>query len=423
MDSLPDAILVSIFTCLYSAREVANCNCVSKRWKDTLPHLRSLYFTRSSFDKVEGDHPATPDIIILRMIAALDRLDKLIVYSKFTATGLASWLIVAGSSLKQLELRMDYINGDPVCEDSSPSKMDCLAYAKNLESMKLWGVHMTKPPKWDGFRKLQNLEIVGAMLEDSALTSALKGCPNLKTLALLGCEGIGRITIDLRHLVGCRLAFRGMGNCMFTLTSPKVEVLEVQGCSWIGVPHTKCLKNLTISSDAGRVYVLDFGDLTALESLTIRGVQWCWDAVSKIINSAREVKQLFMRVEFAGDLGSFDPFPDVDFVEFFNSHPKLRKFEIHGAMFAALCHKNSHINLEESGFVIPALEEVVIKVRSPLKAEQKINILESLIKYGKNIKAMAIRILEIKSAHGSTDDFFADICRFQQLNRNIVRLE
>jgi hypothetical protein len=39
------------------------------------------------------------------------------------------------------------------------------------------------------------------------------------------------------------------------------------------------------------------------------------------------------------------PFPEVDLVDFFNSHTKLRKFEIHGAMFAALCQRNSLKNV------------------------------------------------------------------------------
>lgn len=82
------------------------------------------------------------------------------------------------------------------------------------------------------------------------------------------------------------------------------------------------------------------GRLPALESLTIRGVQWCWSAVSHVLQCANEVKQLVMKIEFTGD-NELQPFPEIDFVEFFNNHPKLCKFEIHGAMFAALCQKKS----------------------------------------------------------------------------------
>jgi hypothetical protein len=69
-----------------------------------------------------------------------------------------------------------------------------------------------------------------------------------------------------------------------------------------------------------------------------------------VLQCASEVKELVMKVEFCGDYDTLQPFPEVDLVEFFNSHLKLRKFEIHGAMFAALCQKNSlknvgHINL------------------------------------------------------------------------------
>jgi len=58
-----------------------------------------------------------------------------------------------------------------------------------------------------------------------------------------------------------------------------------------------------------------------------------------------------MKVEFCGDYDTLQPFPEIDLVEFFNSHPKLRKFEIHGAMFAALCQKNS---LRKVNHAIPA---------------------------------------------------------------------
>jgi len=97
----------------------------------------------------------------------------------------------------------------------------------------------------------------------------------------------------------------------------------------------------------GRVYMVEFGNLPALEFLSMRGVQWCWDAICKILKLASEVKHLFMKVEFTGNFEALQPFPEVDFVDFFNSHPHLRKFDIHGAMFAALCQKNSlkHVNL------------------------------------------------------------------------------
>lgn len=83
----------------------------------------------------------------------------------------------------------------------------------------------------------------------------------------------------------------------------------------------------------------------ALESLEMRGVQWCWDAVNEMLRLSSEVKHLFMKVEFTGDSDSLQPFPEIDFVDFFNSHPKLTKFDIHGAMFAALCQRNSLKNV------------------------------------------------------------------------------
>lgn len=74
-------------------------------------------------------------------------------------------------------------------------------------------------------------------------------------------------------------------------------------------------------------------------------------------------------------------------------------------------------------FTIPCLEEVVITVRSPLNAEQKMNTLESLIMHSTNLRKMAIKILQMKSSHSSTDDFFDEICRFTYLNRKKVSIE
>lgn len=77
----------------------------------------------------------------------------------------------------------------------------------------------------------------------------------------------------------------------------------------------------------------------------------------------------------------------------------------------------------DSRFLIPCLEKVVITVRSPLNAEQKMNTLKSLLNYAKNLKKMAIKILQMKSGHSSADDFFEDICRFRYTNRKIILIE
>ncbi|XP_058219403.1 F-box protein At1g10780-like [Rhododendron vialii] len=129
-----------------------------------------------------------------------------------------------------------------------------------------------------------------------------------------------------------------------------------------------------------------------------------------------------MKVEFTGDFDALLPFPEIDFVDFFNTHPKLRKLDMHGAMFAALCQKNSLKNVDLR-FLIPCLEETVITMRSSLNAEQKMNTLELMVKYGKNLKKMTVRILDMKSSHSSADDFFQEICKFRCLNRKIVSIE
>ncbi|KAE8719172.1 F-box protein [Hibiscus syriacus] len=393
MDYLPDAIVQYILSHFNNARDVAVCNCVSKRWKESLPYLKSLYFPRNSFDGYSGND--SPDVVVWKMLSEIVCLEELVVYSSFTISVLPNW-----TALVQPRI------------------------------WSLWSVLMANPPKWDVFKNLESLEIVGARLEDPALSAALSACPNLTNLVLLGCEGVRSFSVALPYLEKCKLDFYGLGNCSLSLTCPKIELLEVQGCSWIRVRETTCLRKLSIANNtgnyfsyvSGRVYMVDFRKLSALESLSMRGVQWCWDAISKMVEWSSEVKHLYMKVEFTGDLESLLPFPEVDFVEFFNSHPKLQKFDIHGAMFAALCQKNSLKNVEQS-FVIPCLEEVVVHVRSPLNAEQKMSTLESLLKYGKNLKTMVIRILQMKSNHSSTDDFFDDICWLRYMNRKIVRIE
>lgn len=77
----------------------------------------------------------------------------------------------------------------------------------------------------------------------------------------------------------------------------------------------------------------------------------------------------------------------------------------------------------DSDFVIPCLEEVLITVRSPLNAEQKMSTLESLLRYGKNLRTMVIKILQMKGSHNSADDFFDEICRFRYMHREIIRIE
>ncbi|KAL1557781.1 F-box protein-like isoform X2 [Salvia divinorum] len=419
MESLPDALVQSILSLISNSKDVASCNCVSKRWKDSMPYLRSLFFSRNIFDNLtNGD---TPDDVVLRLVSSVVKLEELVVYCPFSGSGLASWLSMAGASLRSLELRLDNITEHDTYTEI-PSKLDCISAAWNLESLKLWGVLMVYSPKWDVFHRLKNLEIVGARLEEHALYDALRACPNLTHLLLLGCEGLRSVSIQNPYLEHCKLDFFGVGNCSLTVDSSKLQSLEVQGCSLIRVCETQCLKNLSISNNAGRVYMVDFGKLVALESLSIRGVQWCWDAISKLLQMASEVKHLYMKVEFTGDSDTLLPFPEIDFVDFFNSHPKLQTFDIHGAMFAAICQKNSLRNVD-SRFQIPCLEKVVVTVRSPLNAEQKMSTLDSLIKYAKNLRKMTIKILQMKSSHSSADDFFEDICKFSYMNRKIVSIE
>jgi hypothetical protein len=76
-----------------------------------------------------------------------------------------------------------------------------------------------------------------------------------------------------------------------------------------------------------------------------------------------------------------------------------------------------------SRFLIPCLEEVLITVRSPLNAEQKLNTLESLLKYSVKLRTMIIRISQMKNCHEAADEFFEDICKFKYMNYKKVRIE
>lgn len=97
---------------------------------------------------------------------------------------------------------------------------------------------------------------------------------------------------------------------------------------------------------------MDVGKLPDLDYLSLRGVQWSWSAIHSVLQCASEVKHLVMKIEFCGDFDTLQPFPEIDLVEFFNNHPKLNNFEIHGAMFAALCQKNSLKNVRNCAFPV-----------------------------------------------------------------------
>ncbi|XP_057528608.1 F-box protein At1g10780 [Amaranthus tricolor] len=424
MEFLPDAVLEYILSYINNARDVASCISVSKRWQESIPYIKRLYFPRNIFDTSLSRNSANvnPDETILRIVSMVEKLEELIVYCPFSSSGLTSWLSVASKSLKHLELRIDGLSENPAFPQDSTSKLDCLGAANNLESLTLWGVFMSQPPRWEVFHNLRNLEIVGVRMEDHTLVDALKFCPNVNRLSLLGCEGVRSVSINLKDLEECRLDFYGIGNNSVFISCPKLTNLEIQGGSSIRVPETKRLRNMSISNSGGKVCLVDFGKLVALETLSMRGVQWRWDAISKMLELASEVKHLFMKVEFTGDFENLIAFPAIDFAEFFNAHPKLKKFDIHGAMFAALCSRDSLKNID-SNFTIPCLEEAVITIRSPLNAEQKISTLESIVKYAGNLKKLVLKILQMKSCHNGTDDFFEDVWKFTHIHRKIARIE
>ncbi|KAG0482643.1 hypothetical protein HPP92_010727 [Vanilla planifolia] len=396
MDVLPDAIIQQILSELNNARDVASSSCVSKRWKNIIPFIPSLFFPRNAFLSASN-----ADAVIGRMVSLAICLEDLVVYCPFSAANLASWLTYRRCSLRFLELRMDSATQEGHC-----SEVDCISVANRLEVLKLWGVSMTRSPNWDSFRRLRTLEIIGAALGDEAIKDTLKACPNLTDLALLACDGVSNFSLDLEWLERCRLDFLGPGNCSLCVDSPRLQVLEVQGFSWVRVDKNSKLRTLSISKNAGILYGVEVGKLVDLEHMSLRGVQWSWSAITTLLKCGSNVKHLVMKVEFSGDFETLQPFPQIDLVEFFNSHPKLQTLEIHGALFAALCQKNSLKKLDPS-FVIPNLEEIIITVRSPLNAEQKLNTLESLVDFSVKLRKMVIRISQMKNCHETADDFFS----------------
>ncbi|WVZ92549.1 hypothetical protein U9M48_038600 [Paspalum notatum var. saurae] len=417
MDALPDGVVQHILSQLSNARDVAACAAVARGWRDCVPYLPSLYFPRGAFDTQAGGSSAATvaaaDDAIGRMVGAAARLEELVVYCPFSASLLPRWLAARAATLRVLEIRVD---GDK-------SGLDCVGLlAAGLEELRLWGLTMPHAPAWGRMERLRVLEVVSAVLGYDAVNGAVAACPGLTDLALLGCECAGEVDVSLPLLERCRLDFVGSGACSLRLAAPRVESLEVQGFSSISLQGGDRLKRLTISKNTGTVYHVEMGKLPALDQLSLRGVQWSWGAVSSVLQCAGEVKHLVMKVEFCGDFDTLLPFPEIDLVEFFNSHPKIHKFEIHGAMFAALCQKNSLKNLD-SRFVIPCLEQVLVTVRSPLNAEQKLNTLESLVRFSVRLRRMVIRISQMKNCHEASDDFFEEICKFTYMNNGRVSIE
>lgn len=246
MDALPDALVQHILSYLRDAKDVACCACISKQWKESMPFIRRLYFSRSSFENKRTD----PDAIIGRMISSTICLEELIVYYPFSPPSLESWMLSKGSSLKHLDLRIDSLTANRISL-GSPVEIDCIGSARALETLKLWGVLLTQPPKWEMFERLHTLEIIGLVSDDEAVSSALKACPNLRSLILLGCEGVQSIAIQLQQLEQCKLDF-WLADCLLTLSSPKLQVLDILGCRRICVKDNHSLRSLSIGNNAGK---------------------------------------------------------------------------------------------------------------------------------------------------------------------------
>lgn len=249
MESLPIETVQQILSNLTTARDISTCNCVSKRWKESVPYIPGLFFPRSFFS---GLNSPESNAIIGRMISSAAILSELIIYCPVSFTSLSSWLTLRSSTLRALDLRLDNIpNNKYDIEEDASRKLDCIDCVKGLESLKLWGVCLDKSPKWSCFERLLSLEITGANLREKSLNDALKACPNLTNLALIGCDGANRVDINLPRLETCRLDFLGPGNFLLDIKSQNLEQLNISGFSWIHVDYNNCLRTVSISKASG----------------------------------------------------------------------------------------------------------------------------------------------------------------------------
>lgn len=248
MDYLPDEMVQYILSRIDIGRDVAACNCVSKKWKDLMPYIKRIHFPRTGFDKVTGI--CNRQDVLCRMVASIVALEELIVHCSFSSASLASWMSHSALSLRHLELRMECFSKNYI-HDEECSKMQHIDAARNLETLKLWGVCLTDDPKWNTFHRLRSLQIITARVEDEALSAVLQSCPNLTNLLLLKIDGVRTLQIELPSLQQCKLDFFGFGDSILFLNAPKLVCLEVQGCNFIKVPQTQCLKSLSIANSAG----------------------------------------------------------------------------------------------------------------------------------------------------------------------------
>ncbi|KAJ9537460.1 hypothetical protein OSB04_030193 [Centaurea solstitialis] len=404
MDSLPDDVVQHILSKLSNANDVASCNSVSNRWrKHLMSYRKSLCFSHGIFENLKP--PQTPDPIMMQMVSSVSQLEQLVVSCRFTLEGLTSWLPVAGSSLKSLELRVAH----------PPTKvrriLECInqATARNLEYIKLWHVMMTRIPKLDVFHKLRCLEICEVIMEDSVLMEALRATPHLTRLVLLDCKGLSSVQIELPELRHCQLETCYTSGCSITLRAPKLQHLKVRGLAWIRVDDTNCLKTFSIVNYSCTAPMVELGDnLMALESLSANGYQWRWEDVTRMLQHATEVKHLSLDMRLIPE--STPIFPEIDFLDLFKTRPKLEFLHIHDVMIDALCNNHMTTTLKNR-LVIPCLEEVVIILALPSNVGKVTWVVKSLLKYGTKLKKIKMIVNDFLTENHCLDRFCNEIPR------------
>ena len=74
------------------------------------------------------------------------------------------------------------------------------------------------------------------------------------------------------------------------------------------------------------------------------------------------------------------------------------------------------VQQQDSRFTIPCLEEVLIKVRSPMNVGQKVRALETIVKCSTKLRNIVIRVTGMNSCHKNFDNFFKETCNFRCRN-------
>lgn len=78
----------------------------------------------------------------------------------------------------------------------------CLFYCQSLTNLELYNCSLKPPSIFEGFRKLERLDLQNVTLERDFLENLISSCPNLEILYLVAIKGLSRMNVNapkLRH--------------------------------------------------------------------------------------------------------------------------------------------------------------------------------------------------------------------------------